>query len=92
MSFADLRSARKSKEAKSYVEAYARTAQGGDRLAPPDTLEGDHSTVISKGLPPLVSGLALSGLPPTLEIRESSDYGRGLYAKQGIPIGTLSIS
>ena len=44
----------------------------------------------SKKSPRLVSGLALSGMPPTLEIRETSDSGRGLYAKENFGIGKLA--
>lgn len=92
MSFSDLRSARKLREAKSLVEVSARPQEESNASTSPNPTAGGQSQGFSKGLPPLVSGLALSGLPPTLEIRESSDYGRGLYAKEDIGIGQLVIS
>lgn len=78
MSFADLRSARKSKETKSFINP--------DTLSAPDKVDkatsgnGDGTEVKNGDARPAVVFDRPSGLPTTLEVRASTVGGRGVHA------------
>lgn len=90
MSFANLRSARQSKEARSFVGAGTDAGQAQDAPAQPgtrSTADGESMTVDPPAAsqpdtrPPLVTDLPVT-LPASLEARKSDASGRGVYAKE----------
>ena len=100
MSFADLRSSRKSKEAKSFLPgSFEQSSLKQNRLAPsesegsleirdaskePTTVEAAHTRA---DVTSAIQNLPIQGLPPSLEIRQSEESGRGVYAKEDFDMG-----
>ena len=91
MSFADLRSARKSKESKSFV----KKPQDYGSL---DTRNGSMDTGLNAtaGTPPADDPAVLTDipldLPPWLNVRKSAARGRGLYVKENFAPGKSSLT
>lgn len=100
MSFADLRSSRKSKEARSFLPgSFEQSSLKQNRLAPsesegsleirdaskePTTVEAAHTRA---DVTSAIQNLPIQGLPPSLEIRQSEESGRGVYAKEDFDMG-----
>lgn len=89
MSFADLRSARKSKESKSSVKTSPFDH-------PFHALNEDLTSAYisdTAGWPPTDSPIVLTDppleLPPYLNLRNSAARGRGIYAKENIMPGKM---
>ena len=90
MSFADLRSARKSKESKSLVTRSGTTpSTDTDRGNPTDPDDTKSEIVVSKDATVEVFHRP-SGLPETVGIRQSVTEGRGLYANVPLQPGNYS--
>ncbi len=86
MSFSDLRSARKSKESKSFVKSVITDAATEDVVITKDTFSAAQDG--GSGNSEIVSLENMSvGLPSTLEIRKSAAFGRSMYAKEQFAIG-----
>ncbi|GJE86686.1 SET domain-containing protein [Phanerochaete sordida] len=107
MSFADLRSARKSKESKSFVakSKISDTQEESENVhdahtvpevetdaSEPQTASTSSSRSVELGDKPLVIPDIPIKLPETLEVRKSQDKGRGLYAKQAFAPGAILLS
>ncbi|THG96503.1 hypothetical protein EW026_g5345 [Hermanssonia centrifuga] len=91
MSFSDLRSARKSKESKSFVKSVITDAATEDVVITKDTFSAAQDG--GSGNSEIVSLENMSvGLPSTLEIRKSAAFGRSMYAKEQFAIGSVLIS
>lgn len=88
--FADLRSARERKETKSFIHA-----QTNPNSRPTQETSQENATPLEPALPvaplPKLSVLAErpAGLPDSVDIRETAEAGRGVYAKQSFSPGTL---
>ena len=105
MSFADLRSARKSKELKSFAKATVDVKASQDltseneasfQHAVPDVEMAEAETSISPAAVTqiedrlaVVSDIPIT-LPASIEVRRTEDRGRGLYAKQSFAPGNAA--
>ena len=91
MSFSALRSARKPKEAKSFIKDpvsnHATASEPLQQLETHDIGERTGPSVPHDDSTRLVHSLPITGLPTTLEIRQSAESGRGVYAKESFAIG-----
>lgn len=103
MSFSDLRSVRKAKEAKSFVTEASKLPQddqsGASALAqfePEITEPAEDDAEVKSPTPSrdaspdseLVDNIHVQGLPDTLEIRKNAVSGRGVYAADDFSMGT----
>ena len=79
MSFADLRSARKVKEDKSFVSSSSKLASTS-----PQQKDRKDASDAAKASPPEVLEIRV---PPELRILRDEYTGRGLYARRGIQPG-----
>ena len=102
MSFADLRSARKSKEVKSFAKTpvdgklskdlSTENAVPSQPSVPEVEMADAETPVVSttapqvENPPDIVSDIPVT-LPASIEVRKTKDRGRGLYAKQSFAPG-----
>lgn len=102
MSFSDLRSVRKAKEAKSFVKEASKLPQDGQPGAstpaqpePELTEAAEIDAEVKSPTPPgdaspdseLVDDIHVRELPDALEIRKNAVSGRGVYAADDLNMG-----
>ena len=95
MSFSDLKASRQSKQSRSFVRPKPDRGDENASTEPEQERTDVDTSVFSNGKKPqtqLVDAASYPFLPETLEIRQSSDSGRGIYAKEAFKPGMCPIT